>query len=68
MNTINKLISDKTNNFSIKIVENVFVTWKYFIADRKRHMLRVSELMNKNAIQIGFDAVRDVEWNQRVTE
>ena len=60
------MIKDKEENFSIKAIENIFMTWKYFVSDRKRAAQRLSELIKLNQRQIGFDAIRDLDWSTRV--
>lgn len=41
------------------------MTWKYFVADRKRAAQRLSELIKLNHKQIGFDAIREIDWEQK---
>lgn len=49
MNVIDKIIRNKTNFFQVTVVENIFITWKHFIEDRKKATARIAELMDKNA-------------------
>ena len=42
------------------------MTWKNYIISKKKVTQRVAELMDKNARQIGFDAIRVVNWEAKV--
>ena len=64
-NIIRKLISDRNDCFQIRVVENTFMAWKNFTQDKRRVMKRVAALMAKSFRQVGFDAVREVDWTHR---